>query len=147
MSPKWLHRLGHVVVFCRCRQRWHCGERLPGSSRRDFAAQMMTSNRNAVETSINFYVAVPKSIAFLDCRDNDGLEVVSNSQIHQYFCQMASIQFASCCFMACQYRNTVGQSDNQFISSNKNAKPSLKLAQTFCFGCFPLHCLLLSNGL
>lgn len=59
--------------------------------------------------SINFYVAVPKSIVFLDCRDNDGLEVVSNSQIHQYFCQMASIQFASCCFMACQCRHTVGQ--------------------------------------
>lgn len=30
----------------------------PRSSRRNFVAQMMTSSRNAVETSINFYVAV-----------------------------------------------------------------------------------------
>ena len=52
MSPKWLPLLGHVVVFCRCRRRrWHCGERLPGSSRRNFVAEMMTSHRNAVETS------------------------------------------------------------------------------------------------
>ena len=120
MSPKWVplcaEVLGHVAVFCRCRQRrWHCGERLPTprSSRRNFAAQMMTSNRKVIETSINFYMSPCQSQFWIATT----MMILIWFQTPEYIrtCQMASIQFASCCFMASQCRNTVEQSDNQFI--------------------------------